>query len=187
MASIERVVCVWTGATALPGASVFYGSPGVPTLASDLYTFFDAIKAILPSSVSITIPSAGDMIEDSDGALSGTWSSSGTGTVVGTNAASYAAGVGARIVWRTNGVRNRRRVRGSTFICPLTTNVYEPNGTLTASALTTLGNAATAVAAGGNLVIWSRPSPGGGTDGDSNAVLNASVPDRVTALRSRRY
>jgi len=184
---MERVECVWTGATALPGASVLYGSTGVPTLASDAYTFFDAIKALLPSSVSITVPGAGDLIEDSDGSLAGTWSSTGVGTVTGTSGLSYAAGVGARIVWRTNGIRNGRRVRGSTFICPLVTTVFEGNGTLTSAAMTTLGNAATALAAGGRLLVWSRPTPPGGSDGDSNAVLNATVPDRVTALRSRRY
>ena len=187
MASLERVVCEWTGTTALPGVSVFYGTPGTPTLASDVYTFFDAIKALLPVGLSIRVPNTGDLIEDSDGSLAGTWSSTGVGTVTGTSGNPYAAGVGARIVWRTNGVRNRRRVRGSTFICPLINGVYETNGTISASALSTLGTAATALAAGGNLVVWSRPSAGGGTDGDSNSVLSAEVPDRVTALRSRRY
>ena len=184
---MERVVVEWTGATALPGISVFYGAPGTPTLASDVYTFFDSVKSIIPSSISITVPASGDLIEDSDGSIAGSWSSTGVGTVVCTGGGSYAAGVGARVSWRTNGVRNRRRVRGSTFICPLITNVYEANGTITSAALTTLGNAATALAAGGNLLVWSRPTPPGGSDGDSNAVLNAVVPDRVTSLRSRRY
>jgi len=187
MASLERVVVEWTAGTALPGFSVFYGNPSVPTLANEVYDFFNAIKALIPSSLSLTIPSSGDLIEDSDGSLAGTWSTSGVGSLAMTGGGSYAAGCGLRVVWRTNGVRNRRRVRGSTFICPIITNSYEANGTITSAALTTVQTAATVLASSGTLAVWSRPSGAGATDGDSNTVLNALVPDRVTSLRSRRY
>ncbi len=187
MASLERVVVEWTAGTALPGISVFYGNPSVPTLANEVYTFFDSIKALIPSSLSLTIPSSGDIIDDADGALAGSWSTTGVGSLAMTGGGSYAAGVGCRVVWRTNGVRNRRRVRGSTFLCPLITNVYEANGTLTSSALSTISTAAGVLASSGTLAVWSRPTTVGAADGDSNTVLSALVPDRVTALRSRRY
>lgn len=187
MASLERVVVEWTGATALPGISVFYGNPSVPTLANEVYDFFDAIKDLIPSAISLNIPSSGDIIDDTDGALAGTWSTTGVGTLAMTGFGAYAAGVGARVIWRTNGVRNRRRVRGSTFVCPLITNVYESNGTITSAALTQLETAAGVLASAGTLAVWSRPTSVGAADGASNTVLSAQVPDRVTSLRSRRY
>lgn len=187
MASLERVVVEWNAGTALPGISVFYGVPSVPTLANEVYDFFDAIKGLIPSSISVTVPSSGDMIEDSDGSLSGTWSASGVGSLSMTGSGAYAAGCGLRVVWRTNGIRNGRRVRGSTFICPIVTNNYDANGTIATSPLSTVQTAATVLASSGTLAVWSRPSPGGAANGDSNIVLNALVPDRVTSLRSRRY
>lgn len=187
MASIDRVLVTWTGANALPGVSVFYGTPGAPALANDLYAFFDAIKALIPSVVTLTIPAAGDMVDDVTGALSGTWSASGVGTIGGIGPGAYAAGVGARVVWRTNGVRNGRRVRGSTFVCPLITNCYENDGSLSSSTIGTLTTAAGAVVTAGRLLVWSRPTNSTSGDGESNVVNAAQVPDRVTALRSRRY
>ena len=97
MASIERVVCVWNGGVGLPGVSVFYGNPAVPGLKTDLEAFFDTVADSFPAGVSVTVPANGDMIEDSTGALSGTWSSGSPTTYTGFNSNDWAAGVGVAI------------------------------------------------------------------------------------------
>jgi len=186
MVAMERVEVEWTGTTGLPGVSVLYGEPGTPSLNSDVLAFFDSIKTLIPAGTSIFVPSSGDLIEDSDGSLAGTWSNSSGGTVACTGAGSWPAGTGARVVWRTNGIRNRRRVIGSPFIAPLVAAAFESNGTIAPASLTTLRTAATALAAGGRLLVWSRPTTVAAADGASNSVLNATVPDQVTSLRSRR-
>lgn len=175
------------GGTGLPGVSVFYGDPAVPGLKTDLEAFYDAVADFFPSGVSATIPANGDLIEDSTGALAGTWSSGSPSTYTGFNVNDYAAGVGVAVQWNTNGVRNRRRVRGRTFLAPLSGAVLDTNGTLDNSTVTAIQTAADALVAGGHLLVWSRPTPGGGTNGDSNLAVSATVPDRITSLRSRRY
>ncbi len=183
---MERIPVVWSGAVGLPGVSVFYGVPGTPSLNGDVLAFFDAIKALIPTVVQITVPSSGDLIEDSDGSLAGTWSNSSGGTVTGTGSGGYPASVGAACVWNTSGVRGGRRVRGRTFITPCVNLLFDTNGTLETSRLAILQAAANALAVTGRMLVWSRPSVALGA-GDSSAVTGATVPDRVTALRSRRY
>lgn len=186
MTAMERVEVIWSGAVGLPGVSVFYGDTTVPSLNSDLFTFFDSIKALVPSGVQISIPNSGDLIEDSDGSLAGSWSSSGGGVVTATGSGGYPASVGMAVVWNTNGIRGSRRVRGRTFLCPLVNLCFDTNGTIETTRLAVVQNAATVLASAGNLRVWSRPSLALGA-GTSHSVLNASVPDRVTALRSRRF
>lgn len=187
MADIMRIPVVWTGGTGLPGVNMFFGETVVPSAVADILAFFDDIKSLMPSSVTVQVPSSGDLIDDVTGELSGTWSNSEGGSVTGTSGVSYAAGVGVAIQWNTNGVRNRRRIRGRTFVAPLTGDLFQADGTINSSAFTLLGVAANLLASGGKLVIWSRPTSTTSGDGDSNLVLSATVPDRITALRSRRY
>lgn len=184
---MERIVVELTGGTGLPGVNVFYGDPAVPGLKTDLEAFYDDVADFFPNGITASIPSNGDLIEDSTGALAGTWSSGSPVQHTGFLVQKYAAGVGVRIQWNTNGIRNGRRVRGGTFICPLTESSLQTDGTLDGSVLAALQTAADNLAAAGHLLVWSRPTPGGGTNGDSNLVTSATVPDRITALRSRRY
>jgi hypothetical protein len=144
------------------------------------------VGGVVPSGVQWVIPSSGDIIESVDGSLAGSWSDPGTGgTVASSGVGSWANGVGARIVWNTDGVFNGDRVRGSTFIVPLWISAYEGAGNLTSTTITQLQNTADAlVAALPELGIWSRPA--GLSQGEFNAVVSATVPDRVSWLRSRR-
>lgn len=184
---MERIVVQLAGGTGLPGVSVFYGDPAVPGLKTDLEAFYDAVADLFPNGVSAVVPSNGDLIEDSNGSLAGTWSSGTPQTYTGFNTNVYAAGVGVAVQWNTNGVRNGRRVRGRTFLCPLTSAAFQADGTLDNSARTTLQTAADTLASAGHLLVWSRPESVVAANGDSNLVVSATVPDRVTSLRSRRY
>ena len=187
MASIQRIRCELTGTTGLPGLATFYSTTSVPSAKADVEDFWDAVRGLMPSGLSIRVPNTGDIIEDSTGELVGTWTEGSAATLNGSNALEYAAGVGVRIQWNTGGIRNGRRVRGATFLCPLTRDSFDAQGTIGSSSLSTIQAAADALAASGEFVIWSRPTSTAPASGDSFAVTGATVPDRITALRSRRY
>lgn len=187
MASLQRIRVVLSGGVGLPGVSTFYSEVAVPSAVADVAAFYDDIKGLMPSTVTATILSSGDVIEDSNGSLVGTWSEGTDTQVQGTSGVSYGAGIGVAVQWNTNGIRNGRRVRGRTFLCPLTSDIFQNDGTIGATPLSTITTAAGILASGGQLRVWSRPSSIPAADGESHSVLNASVADRVTSLRSRRY
>lgn len=187
MAVILRIPVEWTGATGLPGVSMMHGLGSSTTAVANILTFFTAIRDYLPSAVTITVPSSGDNIDDGNGQLIGGWSGASGGTTTGTSSLLYAASVGVSVQWDTAGIRNGRRVKGRTFLCPLSSIAYAPDGTMDATALTTIRTAANALASAGNLVVFSRPTSVSAADGESNVVTGATVDDRVSSLRSRRY
>lgn len=188
MADLKRLRVVWGGAGVTgPGVSTFYSSAvGVVGMADDVETFFSSNAAIFPDDVTITIPSGGDLIESTTGDLSGSWNDPGTGgTVTGTSAASFAAGVGIQVRWRTDGIVAGRRVVGSTFLVPVFGGLFATDGTVNNADVTTiLGRATTLITSMDGMVIWSRPAPG--RVGSISEVQSASVPDRVSWLRTRR-
>lgn len=185
MTTLRRLRVTWDGLGGLPGLSTFYYGVASPNV-SDCVTFFNAIKAQFPTALSWTIPSSGDEIDDATGQLTGTWLGSGGGTVVGTGGnLAYAAGVGARVVWRTTSIVNGRRLNGSTFLAPILGSKFDTSGTIDNTTLGVLQTAASAFAASGVAKeIWHRPVNGAG--GTSAPINTADVPDRVTSLRSRR-
>lgn len=169
------------------GLSTFYwGSAGLAGYPSAVLAFFNAIKAFVPTGVTWTVPSSGDLIDDATGELHGSWSISGGGTTASTGLSTYAAGVGARVVWVTGSIRGGRRVRGSTFIVPLDSGQYDADGTIKAAAVTALQNAANGylTSVGANGLVWSRPRTG--LAGAGVPISSALVPDKVSWLRGRR-
>lgn len=190
MANLWRLRAAWSGAGVVgPGLSTFYFTSSMIGGSDDVQAFFQAIKANIPSSVTIVVPADGDIIEDTTGELIGTWSEPGTGgTTVGTFAGDFARGVGARVRWTTAGVYRGRRVKGTTFLVPIGSALFGLDGLLDPATQTALQTAASAlVTAQPELRIWSRPVSGvGATPGESNAITSAAVPNTVTWLRSRR-
>lgn len=194
MAELMRLRVPWNGSPVVGGGlSTFYktttGGIGWADAISD---FFTAIRTLVPAGITWNVPSSGDSIDDDEGELTGTWSEPGTGGIVtSAGTANFASGVGARVVWNTGGIFAGRRVKGSTFLCPLVASVYPDNNTLQDSAVTTLQAAADGlVAADMDLVVWSRHAAAtanhGELTGESNAITSATVPDKVSWLRSRR-
>lgn len=186
MATLRRWEVQWTGLPGLPGLSVFH-SDAATDLSLVLNAFFTAVKPLFPSSLTWNMNGSGDEFDDATGTLTGAFSGYAGFTFTGTSSDSnYAAGVGWLAQWRTAGIVNGRRVRGSTFMCPTTNGSFDNQGTISSSSLTTARNAVNTLAATGDLVIWHRPHPGA-SDGSSASVISGSVPDRVTSLRSRRF
>lgn len=185
MATLNRYRVEWVGGPGGPGVSTFYSLPTASTALADIRAFFQSLSVLFPTAFSWSFPNSGDQIEDSTGQISGAWSAAAVSPVIGGEGnVGFAAGVGARVSWQTQLIMNGRRLRGSTFITGIAVSNYDNAGTLSSGALTTLQNAADALISATDLVIYSRPH--GGSFG-YGLVIGATVPDRVTSLRSRRY
>lgn len=185
--AMQRVRVHWTGFTGGPGVNTLFFTDTPADPAPDLHTFFDAIKALIPTSVTVAIDSSGDLIDETTGALGGTWTGTAGASVTGTTSALYAGPTGAVMDLKTSTVVGRRRLQGRMFLVPLTTDCYQSDGTLATSSLGTLQTAASAFLAsssGGSLVVWHRPKPG--QNGSKAAVTSIVVPDLAAVLRSRR-
>ena len=187
MANISRIQAVFTGAGVVgPASASMYTTGQVINARVPWFQLWNALANYMPSSVTITIPNTGETYDDATGDLVEIWTSGTTSTVNGAGSGSFAKGVGARIIWNTAGTTNNRRVRGSTFVVPLSGASYDTDGTLTATVAAALAsNASTFVAATqSDFVIWTRPRPG--VTGKSSGVLGSAAPDTISTLRSRR-
>ena len=187
MANLARVRTVWSGTGVVgPGVTTLYFTESGSGFAANAAQIWVSLAAMFPNTITWTTPNTGDLIDVATGALTGTWTDGSTVTTVGTSVSQYAAGVGARIKWHTGGIRNGRRVTGSTFCVPLDGNKYDAQGTIGAAHVATITSTATSVvtAAGNELVVWSRPLPG--NPGQASVVTAASCPDQVAWLRTRR-
>lgn len=200
MVNILRVTAKWTGFSGAPGYTNFHfrdfdtGTNPDPAQASSaitkVATFFEALATVVPAAVKIDINRDVEVYDDATGVLQDIINYTGTlGQISGSATGVVAGPAGAVINWRTPVIKNGRRIRGRTFLVPLATTAYELNGTLTATAVSTITSAATTFSAGtGNpdLGVWSRPSPVTKTGGLWARATSFNVPDLVAVLRSRR-
>lgn len=200
MAELLRVKARWGGFTGSPGYTVFHmrdfeGGAGVADQAQaavdKVRTFFDGFKQWLAYGVNVTVLGEVEIIESTTGQMVNVVGVTQPAIVQSTASVvdRYAAAVGAVITWRTAGVRNGRRIKGRTFLVPLTGNAYENNGTLHSDAMFSINNAATALratAGTGDLGVYARPTGPGATNGEWFVVTSHSVPDISAVLRSRR-
>lgn len=187
MPNLQRVRVLWSGSPVVGGGvSTFYLDEAATGHVAAIRQFFQSINAFIASGVLIDVQPSGDLIDIATGALTGAWNESGVGQVVATGSGLHVGGTGARVVWATSGIRNGRRVKGSTFIAPLSANLFEADGTPVAAAITAIEGAASALRAAlpTQLIIYSRP--GGGLPGLGSPVISSSVPNRASWLRSRR-
>jgi len=187
MANLARVRVGWSGSPVTgEGVSTFYFAEAHTGFSADLVAWFTQLAVVVPTVVTFTVPSAGDLIDVATGELSGTWSGEAGGTVNSSSAQAYAAGVGMRVQWLTSGIRNGRRVKGSTFVVPITSNLYALDGSIADATIAaqTTGLNAFLTASLPNMVIYSRPSDTAA--GQANTVIDGDIVDRVSWLRSRR-
>ena len=168
-----------------PGLTTFYSAGEMEP--SAVLAFYTALASQIPDDVQITVPNTGDLIDEVTGNITGSWASSGGGIVNGSSSGTFALGQGYRVRWETNGIRNGRHVRGTTFICPVSGTVFDTTGRVSSTAQSAALTASGSLILGmtGGLVVWSRPSPG--LNGVAHPVVASTVPETPTALRSRRY
>lgn len=187
MATLARIrIALGGGAIIGPGVTTFYFADAHTGFVSDVGAMFTSLASRFPSQMTYSIPSSGDLIDDTTGDLVGVWNDGVPFSGVGVGTSAWAQGVGFRSVWETAGTTNNRRVRGTTFWAPVDGTMLQTDGTLNdtarASALTAFNTFLTAC--DGNLRIWTRPRAG--VTGKSTPVVSVSVPDKISWLRSRR-
>lgn len=195
MAGMSRVNVTWQNFPGAPGLTQLYLDDATSGQAhiDAIRTFFDAVKALLPTGTTINVPSSGDRIDEVTGDILGTWSVATTPAVVTcTGAGQYAGNAGVCIHWLTNTIVRGRRLRGRSFLVPVVATAFDTNGTPSATAMTTLTNAANALvtALGTTFQVWSRPQKATpehpAYTGTRGPVTSARVPDLAVSLRSRR-
>lgn len=187
MATVARLRATYTGSQVVgPAVSSFFFDPAASGYPGAVFDLFDGIKAQIPSGVQITVPNTGDLLNDTTGDLIGTWTEPGGGIVTGTGSTAFILGTGYRIVWDTNGIRNGRHIRGTTFIVPTISSIFDTSGRLTAAAQSLAIAEATAylTTLAGAGRVYSRPK--GANNGESNEIVGARVPEQPSWLRSRR-
>lgn len=189
MANLKRVRVDFGSAGVVgPSVSTFYFDATASGFSASLQTFFQAIKALMPDDLLITVPNTGDLVQDSNGVLAGVWTDSGGSTTVGTSATAFALGTGGRVQWLTGGFRGGRRVIGTTFLVPLASAAFDTGGNVSAASVATIQAAASALvtAQAGHMLIWGKPHTKAAADGVTNVVIAGLARQKPTSLRSRR-
>jgi len=187
MPDIKRAYINFTGPAFVgPSTSVFYFLDTFTGLQAALVDLYESFQNWMPTGSGAGIYGSGDVLDAATGELSGSWSEGADVGIGFSGDAHFAAGVGGRIVWGTEGFASGRRVRGSTFLVPLIASAYDTDGTLTSGAREGIqdGVDTFATAVTGSHVIWTRPKNGSG--GGVSTVISSTVSDSVSWLRSRR-
>lgn len=197
MTDLYRVRAVWTGFPGGPGITTLFGLVGVPMVPS-LRAFFLSLAGALPNDVTIQVQDGGDIIQDTTGDLVGAWTAAPVLPVTGSSGLPYAAPVGAEVVWNTTTIVDGHRLKGRTFLVPMSTALYDTDGTINATFLGSMQSTADTffAAASGDLVVWHRPRKARAADGSRPAVTARAgghgvvtgtvVADKAVILRSRR-
>jgi hypothetical protein len=155
-------------------------------LSSGLRAFLLAQSANIPTDVTFTFPTVGDQIEDSTGAISGSWTGGAVANLTGTGGGAYMLGTGYSVKWTTGGVVNSRHVKGRTAIVPAISSTFTSDGRMDPTQKSTIDTAAAALitATSSNLCVWSRPTAG--RAGSSHLVLSGAAQDLPTWLTTRK-
>lgn len=191
--TILKTTTVWTGFTGSPGYTNFYfagaaDADDATAAVNKTMAFWVAVAQALPSALTLRCNPDVEVIDETTGKMQDVVTVGTNHVQAGGLAGSFAGGAGACFAWQTAGIVDGRRVRGRTFLVPLSGSMYQTDGTLTDIALTRLGDGGTVMAnpTGAQLVVWSRPRPDEGIAGSAHDVLSFRVRDKVAVLRSRR-
>lgn len=111
--------------------------------------------------------------------------------VNGSGGNNWAAGVGARINWKTATLSGRRLIKGATFLAPLASTSFGSSGSVTAGTVTALNTAvatylAALTTANLNPAVWHRPKKGTQAGGLAGIVFGGVASSTPASLRSRR-
>lgn len=189
--TINQLQWVWNGWSGAPGYTSIYVQGSDPVAVNDVAhafdTFLQGVKGLFPPNISATGPATYRIINETNGNLVGESALLvPVPNMTGTGGAGMAAPAGLSIEWLTSVPATSRLVKGRTYLVPISSAVYQADGTLVEVNRTDTQTKAQAFVdtAGGLFVIWRRPVDGAG--GSVAEVEAARVNDRVAILRSRR-
>lgn len=200
---ILRVTARWSGFSGAPGYSAFHFSSdagfwdggifgdeaqiAAEAAASRVRSAFSEMNTRLPEGVTVSIEPGVEVIDSDSGEIQGMIDLENNYSITGAGNGGYAGPAGVVVNWRTNDYRFGRRIRGRTFLVPITTVSYQDDGTITTNALEFFRDfGTTMIGSGGGPTfgVWSRPRNGSG--GVFATAVSSNVPDMVAILRSRR-
>lgn len=203
MTALYRSRTTFSGLSGGPGVATMYFLD-TDNMTENLQALWTGLKGVLPIGVTIQVENVGDIIESTTGALTGAWGGTVQSALTGASNQPYPAPAGYCINWLTGTILDGHRLRGRTFVVPVTSAFYQDNGTILDSAVAD-GNAAVTtfiIAESSSLVIWHRPFdgtpavPASGTKaakparpahlGGHGLVTGGFIRDKVAILRSRR-
>lgn len=193
MPVISKHTITWTGFLGAPGYSNFF------TNASDDVAFHTALNtwkgtwaANLPDDVTLTLQAEVSQLDEATGVQTGAFSIGSDTVTQGANTGGYSAASGVVVHWLTGGFVAGRRVKGRTFMVPISGGAYQTNGTIDENALSFMRTSTNTFqnAVQGNMIVWARPFAGKpgkpARTGSSHDVTSWQIPDKVAILRSRR-
>jgi hypothetical protein len=91
------------------------------------------------------------------------------------------------VYWLTGVIHGGTKIKGRTYLVPLTSSAFFTDGTLASTARTAIANAAQALVTSAFPLAISSYKVIGGVESYTTAQVNgSSVPDRAAQLRSRR-
>lgn len=182
-----------TGMTGL-GTSVFHGrTDGVATtgqaaqsLADRVRQFFFDVRGVIAPGITWTFRNEVLELDTSTGVLLDAHTVTPPVSLTSTgSAANYSRAVGARVDWNTSAVVNGRRLKGRTYLVPVSGGNLDTTGTLASACIATVTTAATNYCNTG-VFTEARPGVWSKTHGIFADALSGSVDDRTSVLRSRR-
>lgn len=197
MANIQRVRVALSGLPGLPGVATYYAVDAASFLPK-IQLFWAQTVALMPSGFLAQVENIGDTIEASTGALTGSWSGPAQGVAGGGGTGVYSAPTGACVNWITDVVADGSRVRGRSFIVPLSATAFDLTGSLSEPTLAALRTSAAELIgnSNSNFAVWHRPSLGTPATPTRPArpahaglfafVTKAVIRDSAAVLRSRR-
>ena len=192
---------VWTGFKGAPGISTFVALHSLPEngqgFAEAVRAFFNSLGPIFSTSINIKSQPTYRIVDEATGALiSELVYPAAIPAVQGLGPVTFAGPAGAVVDWVTGTIGTRRNIRGRTFLVPLSTDVYDTDGTLKPASVQGIRDAAAQliVATNANFVIWRRPRPAQvapkvprpAVVGKAGLVVSSKVPDMAAMLRTRR-
>lgn len=190
---IMKITAEWSGFPGAPGYTNLYfmGGGGLITdaqqCADRVRRAFGHLVPLFPTNMNIQINSEVPVIDESTGMITDFRTVTPPTKIGGGGTGGYAGPTGAVVTWRTNDLKNGRRIRGRTFLVPLAGSAFEANGSLGGASLLPLRQFADELIGGdldSEFVVWSRPV--GGAGGVAATVTAATIPDMAAVLRSRR-
>lgn len=184
---MDKATVLWTGFPGSPGYTNFYFTTDVGG-GTALQTLFTAFAPMLPSTVKIQVPASGPQINPLTGDQTGVWTTSSHPQISGAAGGKYSAASGACITWVTGVFIRGRRVRGRTFIVPLESGCYAPDGTIDDGTRTIMNTAVAAfvTATSPGLSVYVRNRPGHSDEGQACEILSGNIRDRIAILTTRR-
>lgn len=181
MVDLNQIRVQWVSTVGINGVSTFYCTGAVGTALDDLEQMFIGLQSVIPTDVSWTFPTAGNVIDSSTGLNTATWIGGPHGGFAGLATGNYAKPVGAVINWHTGKFVQGRQLRGKTFVVPMAASAFDGDGSVSSSARATI------VTAAGNWAdSLSEPQIYSQSTHQVGGVTTADVPPLAAVLRSRR-